>query len=176
MKKLAIISIISVFLLVGCDWLQAPVEIPPADDLVVEDPIVDDPILEEDPLLEEDPDLTAPAVEEPAVEEPVPEEPAPEEAAASSESAEVILAKCLTENGAKLYTASWCGHCQDQKEAFTDGLEYLDNTECAEGEVWAQACKDANVTSVPTWIFADGIKQSGNTPLAQLAELAGCTY
>lgn len=92
------------------------------------------------------------------------------------DSPEVALAKCLTANGVKLYTASWCGHCKNQKEAFGEGLEYLNNTECAEGDNWAQACKDAGVKAVPTWIFADGTVQTGNTPLAKLAEENGCTY
>ncbi|MFC1599879.1 thioredoxin domain-containing protein [Patescibacteria group bacterium] len=156
MKKLAIISIISVFLLVGCNWFQAPAELPSGEDSVVtEDPVVEDPII----------DVDVPEVED-----------TPEDAAADSESKEVVLAKCLTENGAKLYTASWCGHCKNQKAAFADGLEYLDHTECADGDGWAQACKDADVTSVPTWIFADGTVQEGNTALAKLAGLAGCEY
>lgn len=161
MKKLAIISIISMFLLVGCNWFQAPVA-----------PIVDDPIVEDSEVVEE------PILEDPIVEEPILEEDSiiEEEAAADSESKEIILAKCLTENGAKLYTAEWCGHCQNQKEAFADGLEYLDHIECAEGDGWAQECKDADISSVPAWVFADGTRQAGNTPLDKLASLAGCTY
>ncbi len=149
MKKLAIISIISMFLLVGCNWFQAPVD----EEVVVEDPIV----------------------EEVAVEDPIVEEVA-EDATADSESKEIILAKCLTENGAKLYTAEWCGHCQRQKEAFEDGLEYIDHVECADGDGWAQECKDADITAVPVWVFADGTRQAGNTDLDKLASLSGCTY
>jgi len=57
-----------------------------------------------------------------------------------------------------------------------DGLEYLNDTECAEGDGWAQACDEANVKAVPTWIFGDGTVKTGNTPLAKLAELTGCEY
>jgi len=96
--------------------------------------------------------------------------------AVPSASAEVILAQCLTANGVKLYTASWCGHCKNQKAAFGDGLQYLTNVECAVNDGWAQECKDAGVESVPTWVFADGYKKSGNTPLATLAELGDCVY
>jgi len=102
------------------------------------------------------------------------EEPATAEA--SSESAEIVLAKCMTDSGAKLFTAKWCGHCKSQKAAFGDGLEYLNDTECAEGDGWAQACDEANVKAVPTWIFGDGTVKTGNTPLAKLAELTGCEY
>lgn len=89
---------------------------------------------------------------------------------------EIALAKCLTEKGAKLFTASWCGHCTAQKEAFGAGLEFLDNTECAEDKGWAQVCEDAGIESVPTWVFGNGTKQSGNTDLAKLAKLGGCEY
>lgn len=102
--------------------------------------------------------------------------PLPAELEQPTENPEVALAKCLTENGAKLYTASWCGHCKNQKEAFGDGIEYLDNTECAQGDGWAQACTDAGVKAVPTWIYGDGKTQTGNTPLATLAAENGCTY
>jgi hypothetical protein len=91
-------------------------------------------------------------------------------------SAEVVLAQCLTANGAKLYTASWCGHCQNQKAAFLDGVEYIDHTECAVDDGWAKECKDAEIESVPTWVFADGTTKSGNTPLADLADRADCIY
>lgn len=91
-------------------------------------------------------------------------------------SAEVILAQCLTATGAKLYTASWCGHCQNQKAAFLDGLEYLDHTDCAVDEGWAPVCKDAGIEAVPTWVFADGTTKAGNTPLVDLAARAECTY
>ncbi len=93
-----------------------------------------------------------------------------------AENPEILLAKCLTEKGVKLYTASWCGHCQNQKAAFGDGVEYLNNTECAEGDGWAQECKDADVKSVPTWIFPDGQMKTGTQSLSELAKLAGCVY
>ena len=92
------------------------------------------------------------------------------------ESPEVKLAKCLTEKGVKLYTASWCGHCKHQKESFKDGLEYLNNIECAAFGGWSKECTDAGVKAVPAWIFADGSMKTGDTPLSVLAEENGCTY
>lgn len=151
MKKLGVLFIF-VFIFSGCNWLQAPAE----DPIIVDDPVLEEDVMEED-VMEEVEDVV-------------------EDASANSESKEIILAKCLKENGAKLYAAEWCGHCKKQKAAFGDGLEYLDFTECAEGDDWAQDCKDADITSVPTWIFADGTRQSGNTALDKLASLSGCTY
>jgi hypothetical protein len=94
----------------------------------------------------------------------------------AQESAEAKLAKCMTEKGAKLYTASTCPHCKVQKELFKDGLKYLDNTECKAMDGWAQACIDNEINSVPTWIFADGQRLSGSTPLEALAAKTGCEY
>lgn len=124
-------------------------------------------------------------VEEPVAEpdsEPEPE-PEPEPVAelepedeTVAQSPEVALAQCLTEKGATLYTASWCGHCQTQKAEFGEGLEYLDSVECAAFGGWSQECKDAGVKAVPTWIFGDGTEKLGNTPLKTLAELNNCDY
>jgi hypothetical protein len=123
--------------------------------------------------------------EEPAEAEPAPEdadeealEPADDtnEAEPSAESPEVVLAKCMTEKGTKLYTATWCGHCQNQKEAFKEGLEYLDNVECAAMDGWSVACKDAGVKAVPAWVLPDGTMETGAMPLAKLASLTGCPY
>ena len=43
----------------------------------------------------------------------------------NSEDREVVLAKCLTRNGVKLYAAEWCSHCKKQKEAFMKQRRYL---------------------------------------------------
>lgn len=103
-------------------------------------------------------------------------EPEPEEEETVAQSAEIALAQCLTEKGATLYTASWCGHCQSQKAEFGEGLQYLDNVECAAFGGWSQECKDAGVEAVPTWIFGDGAEKLGNTPLETLAALNNCEY
>ena len=146
------------------------------------------------PVYVEEDDVAQPVVEtetEPEIEsdvepvelepepEPEPEptpEPEPEEEEIVERSAEVALAKCLTEKGATLYTASWCGHCQAQKAEFGEGLEYLNDVECAAFGGWAKECEDAGVKAVPTWIFGDGTEKLGNTPLETLAELNNCDY
>ena len=94
----------------------------------------------------------------------------------AQESAESKLAKCMTEKGAKLYTSSTCPHCKVQKDLFKDGLQYLDNTECKAMDGWAQACIDNEINSVPTWIFIDGQRLTGSTPLEALAAKTGCEY
>lgn len=81
------------------------------------------------------------------------------------------LAKCLKDNGTKFYGASWCPHCNSQKKMFGDDAKYLPYIECTENK---QECSDAKVTGYPTWIFADGKRQSGEIPLVQLKQMAGC--
>lgn len=126
---------------------------------------VEEPVAEPEPELEPEPEPESEPVAEP--------EPEDETVA---QSPEVALAQCLTEKGATLYTASWCGHCQTQKAEFGEGLEYLDSVECAAFGGWSQECKDAGVEAVPTWIFGDGTEKLGNTPLETLAALNNCDY
>jgi len=101
-----------------------------------------------------------------------------EDEAANKEddSAKIALAKCLNDKGVKLYTAKWCGHCQKQKKEFGQGVEYLNNTDCAKDGGWSDVCKDANITAVPTWVYADGTVKTGETALEALAKANGCTY
>lgn len=94
----------------------------------------------------------------------------------NEESAEAKLAKCITSKGAVLYTSSTCPHCKTQKELFKDGVIYLDNVECLAMDGWSRVCKDNEVNAVPTWIFADGQRLTGATPLETLAAKTGCEY
>ncbi len=135
---------------------------------------VEEPVAEPEPAQEVEEPVAEPELEPVAEPEPEPEPETEDETVAQS--AEVALAKCLTEKGATLYTASWCGHCQTQKAEFGEGLEYLDSVECAAFGGWAQECKDAGVKAVPKWIFGDGTEKLGNTPLETLAALNNCDY
>lgn len=72
------------------------------------------------------------------------------------------LAKELTAQGAKMYGASWCGHCKEQKEAFGEAWKYVTYVECSapEGEQ-TPACVAADIQGYPTWIFKDGSRLEG---------------
>ena len=87
-------------------------------------------------------------------------------------SAEATLGKCLTEKGATMYGAYWCGHCNNQKDMFGDDFQYVDYVECTED---AAACTSAGVRGYPTWVI-NGQLYPGEKPLANLAQLAGCEY
>lgn len=95
------------------------------------------------------------------------------------------LAKCLAEKNATMYGACWCPHCADQKKAFGTSFQYINYVECIQepngicpregGGSQTSACTNASINGYPTWIFGDGKRLEGFTPLDQLAETAGCS-
>ncbi len=96
------------------------------------------------------------------------------EAVADSDSGSIeMLAKCLTENGAVMYGADWCPHCNNQKEMFGDAVKYITYVECTEEQ---QTCVEVGVQGYPTWIFADGSSVAGAQQLSTLAATTGCEY
>jgi len=80
------------------------------------------------------------------------------------------FAKCLTANGVKMYGASWCPHCQNQKTLFGSSWQYVDYVECGNGE---QVCVDAGIEGYPTWIIS-GNKYPGEQSFDELSKLSGC--
>lgn len=87
------------------------------------------------------------------------------------------LAQCIKDSGATFFGAWWCPHCRDQKAMFGDAVELLPYVECStpDGNSQLQVCKDAGVSSYPTWEFPGGERLTGTIPLATLAEKTGCT-
>jgi hypothetical protein len=85
--------------------------------------------------------------------------------------------RCLKSKGATFYGASWCPHCDAQREALGDAMDYVRYVECsadgARGETTA-ACRKAAVESYPTWTFGDGSRERGAQSLAELAAKTGC--
>ncbi|MFH1188686.1 MAG: protein disulfide isomerase family protein [bacterium] len=86
------------------------------------------------------------------------------------------FAQCLTEKGAKLYGASWCPHCQNQKAKFEASVEFVPYVECAtkDGQGQAQECTQNGIKGYPTWKFVDGSEKVGETSLQELAKTTGC--
>lgn len=86
------------------------------------------------------------------------------------------FAQCLTTKGAKLYGAWWCPNCENQKKDFGNAFSFLDYQECSSPGKKDQlpVCKEAGITSYPTWRFADGSEQVGRTDLETLSEKTGC--
>lgn len=83
------------------------------------------------------------------------------------------LASCLKDSGALFYGAYWCGHCENQKEMFGASVKSLPYVECTQEQ---QRCAQANIEGYPTWVFADGTRQTGVQSFEALAEISGCEY
>lgn len=86
------------------------------------------------------------------------------------------FAQCLKDKGAVFYGAFWCPHCKTQKKMFGSSAKLLPYVECStlDGKGQTQQCIEKNVTSYPTWEFADGTRLTGEIPLEQLAEKTSC--
>lgn len=86
------------------------------------------------------------------------------------------FAQCLTDSGTKMYGAYWCPHCDTQKKMFGSSFDFAPYVECdARGNnADPAACQAAGIEGYPTWIFPDGERRSGETPLRTLAALSGC--
>jgi thiol-disulfide isomerase/thioredoxin len=87
------------------------------------------------------------------------------------------FATCLKEKGATFYGAFWCPHCQAQKKLFGASAKDLPYVECStpDGQAQLPICKEKNISSYPTWVFADGTISTGELTFEQLAEKTGCT-
>jgi len=86
------------------------------------------------------------------------------------------FAACLKNKGAVFYGAFWCPHCQKQKEAFGRSVRFLPYVECStpDGNSETEACQEKKIDGFPTWVFADGTRESGELTLDHLAEKTGC--
>lgn len=86
------------------------------------------------------------------------------------------FAQCLKDKGAIFYGAFWCPHCQNQKKLFGDSVKLLPYVECstADGKGQLDVCKEKKIEGYPTWIFADGTRESGELTLEHLAEKTSC--
>jgi len=86
----------------------------------------------------------------------------------------VAFAKALTTAGAKFYGADWCAFCTDQKNLFQEGKAYLPFVEVTNPDRTLNATGTAeNITTYPTWKFANGQTVTGVQTLQQISTLSG---
>ncbi len=100
----------------------------------------------------------------------------PDRKADEAQDKQQAFAQCLKDSGAIFYGTFWCTHCNAQKESFGKAQKFLPYVECStpDGKGQLQVCKDKNIDGYPTWIFADGSRQSGNLPHETLSKKTGC--
>lgn len=87
------------------------------------------------------------------------------------------FAKCIKDSGATFYGTFWCPHCQNQKADFGRSIQYVPYVECStpDGRGQLAVCAEAKIEGYPTWEFKDGSRESGQLPLALIAERTGCS-
>ncbi|MCE2812187.1 MAG: tandem-95 repeat protein [Planctomycetaceae bacterium] len=86
----------------------------------------------------------------------------------------VAFAKALTAAGAKFYGADWCTICTDQKKLFQEGKNYLPFVEVTNPDRTINATGTAeNITTFPTWKFANGQIAPGLQTIEQLSTISG---
>ncbi|MEM3063796.1 MAG: hypothetical protein QW177_00325 [Candidatus Nitrosotenuis sp.] len=87
------------------------------------------------------------------------------------------FAQCLSDRGLTLYGASWCPHCQQQREMFGASQKYLNYVECSspDGKSQTATCQIKNINTYPTWELPDGTRLIGTQSLTKLSEVSGCS-
>ncbi len=95
----------------------------------------------------------------------------------TSGSAEIALAKHLTQTGAKKYGAYWCPHCYEQKQLFgKEAWKDITYIECASDgkgkNPQSDLCRQKGIKSFPTWEI-NGKLDPGVKVLSKLAEASG---
>ena len=87
------------------------------------------------------------------------------------------FAECLADSEAKMFGASWCAACSQQKNILGN-VRAIPYVECAiPGSPNAQLpeCDAANITSYPTWVFNSGeTVVQGVLSRQELSEITGC--
>lgn len=80
------------------------------------------------------------------------------------------FAQCLVAQGAVMYGAEWCPHCQNEKEAFGNSFRFIPYVECP---AEPKTCIAKNITGYPTWIIKDKLYE-GEQGLQKLSLISGC--
>ena len=103
-----------------------------------------------------------------------------EETTLETEKRQLRLAKCLTEQDAKMYDVYWAPHGQEQAEAFGEYFEYIKRIECdADGtNPQIQECQETLQREYPTWPTwkINGELHEGYHNLHSLSRISGCPY
>lgn len=87
----------------------------------------------------------------------------------------VAFAKALAAKpGVVFYGAIWCPFCNEQKQLFQDGAQFLPFQEVTNPDRTPNALgQSKNITTYPTWEFPGGTRVTGVQTLQQLSTLAG---
>jgi glutaredoxin len=94
-------------------------------------------------------------------------------ATASSSARQQALARHLKLQGAVVYGAWWCPHCNHQKELFgAEAIELLPYVECDKDDAGRKRCQAAQIRAYPTWEL-NGQRRLGVLSLEELEVWSG---
>jgi len=87
------------------------------------------------------------------------------------------FAQCIADSGATFYGAFWCPHCEEQRDMFGNSARLLPYVECStpDGQNQTQECRDADISSYPTWDMPGGDRVTGVQSFGQLSDATGCS-
>jgi large repetitive protein len=86
----------------------------------------------------------------------------------------VAFAKALRDAGVQFFGAAWCVFCNEQKQLFQDGYQFLPFVEVTNPDRTPNATGIAEgIDEYPTWEFQDGSRLEGVQTLATLATRSG---
>jgi glutaredoxin len=85
------------------------------------------------------------------------------------------FAKCLFESNVRMYGASWCSHCSNQKKLFGEDVLEENNIyiECGDNGDEERICAEKGIEGYPTWEIKGKLHQ-GEQKLESISELSGC--
>jgi hypothetical protein len=70
------------------------------------------------------------------------------------------IINCLIANKIKLYVATGCTHCDNQKLIFGELIKKVNFFDCKKNGIWEKKCEDNKVFAVPTWSFPKSLKSN----------------
>ncbi len=91
------------------------------------------------------------------------------------------FAKCLNEQGLRMYGTFICSICKKQRNLFGSSFQYIEEIEChPNGEnPQTELCFEKEIAKTPTWILEkDGVeikRLKGYQNLETLTEFSGCS-
>ena len=68
------------------------------------------------------------------------------------------IIECLLSSNVKLYIASDCNYCIEQKKIFGEYFLEVNYIDCKSNNDWSDICKEQKINSVPTWVFPSNLK------------------
>jgi glutaredoxin len=77
--------------------------------------------------------------------------------------------QCIAQNS-QLYVSKTCPHCAQQKQILGDYLSLFEMIDCIDNQ---QACIEAGIEYVPTWVIR-GERNTGVFELSELKAMTGC--